>query len=264
MQMGDGMKLDGISGARVIVTAGGSGIGAVIARRFAEAGARVFVCDVDPACVEAQAGEGPEIGACVADVSSSEDVERLFEEARDYLGGLDVLVNNAGIGGPVGCVEELDVDEWRKTLDVNLTGAFLCTRKAAPILKAQRSGSIVSMSSHYGFLGGATRAPYVASKWAIIGFTKTLAIELGPFGVRANAICPGGVEGERLERVMRLEAEQKGITCEQLREEWVRGCSLRTFVTPDDVAAMILFLCSSHGARISGQAIAVDGHTEFL
>jgi NAD(P)-dependent dehydrogenase (short-subunit alcohol dehydrogenase family) len=258
------MELDGISGARVIVTAGGSGIGAVTARRFAEAGARVFICDADPACVEAQAGASPQIGACTADVSSAEDVDRLFDEAQVFLGGLDVLVNNAGIGGPVGCVEDLDVDEWRRTLDVNLTGAFLCTRKAVPILKAQRSGSIVTMSSHYGFLGGPTRAPYVASKWALIGLTKTLAMELGPFGIRANAICPGGVEGERLERVMGLEAEQKGITCEQLREEWVRGCSLRTFVTPDDVAAMILFLCSDHGARISGQALAVDGHTEFL
>jgi NAD(P)-dependent dehydrogenase (short-subunit alcohol dehydrogenase family) len=262
--MGDGMKLDGISGARVIVTAGGSGIGAVIAGRFAAAGARVFVCDVDPACVEAQAGEHPEIGACVADVSSSADVDRLFAQAHAHLGGLDVLVNNAGIGGPVGCIEELDEEEWRRTLDVNLTGAFLCTRRAVPILKAQRSGSIVSMSSHYGFLGGPTRAPYVASKWALIGLTKTLAMELGPFGVRANAICPGGVEGERLERVMRLEAEEKGITCEQLHDEWVRGCSLRTFVSPDDVAAMILFLCSTHGARISGQAVAVDGHTEFI
>jgi NAD(P)-dependent dehydrogenase (short-subunit alcohol dehydrogenase family) len=258
------MRLDGISGVRVIVTAGGSGIGAVTARRFAEAGARVFICDVDPACVDAVGGERAEIGGCTADVSSAEDVDRLFDEAHVFLGGLDVLVNNAGIGGPVGCVEDLDVDEWRRTLDVNLTGAFLCTRKAVPILKAQRSGSIVTMSSHYGFLGGPTRAPYVASKWALIGLTKTLAMELGPFGIRANAICPGGVEGERLERVMRLEAEEKGISCEKLREEWVRGCSLRTFVTPDDVAAMILFLCSDHGARISGQALAVDGHTEFL
>ena len=258
------MRLEGISGARVIVTAGGSGIGCVIARRFAEAGARVFICDVDQSCVSTLAGDFPDIGATVADVASPNDVDRLFDEAHSYLGGLDVLVNNAGVGGPVGCVENLDVDEWRRTLDVNLTGAFLCTRRAVPILKEQRSGSIVNMSSHYGFFGGPTRAPYVASKWAIIGFTKTLAMELGPFGIRANAICPGGVEGERLERVMHCEADEKGITCDELREQWVRGCSLRTFVTPDDVAAMILFLCSDHGARISGQAVAVDGHTEFI
>ena len=257
------MQLAGLEGARVIVTAGGSGIGSVIAGAFADAGAKVFTCDVDEALVERARTAGA-MGATVADVADPADVDRLFDEALASLGGLDVLVNNAGIGGPVACVENVSPEEWRRTLDVNLTGAFLCTRRAAPLLKAQRSGSIVTMSSHYGLLGGPSRSPYVASKWALIGFTKTIAMELGPFGVRANAICPGGVEGERLERVMQLEADEKGITCEQLREEWVRGCSLRTFVKPEDVAAMILFLCSEHGARISGQAIGVDGHTEFI
>ncbi len=258
------MELTGLDGARVVVTAGGSGIGSVVATRFAEAGASVFTCDVDAACLAEAAGSGPGIESCVADVSDEADVDRMFDELLERLGGLDVLVNNAGIGGPVACVEDVPPGEWRRTLDVNLTGAFLCTRRAAPLMKAQRSGSIVNMSSHYGILGGPSRSPYVASKWGIIGFTKTLAMELGPFGVRANAICPGGVEGERLERVIRLESAERGITCEQLREDWVRGCSLRTFVTPDDVAAMIMFLCSDQGARISGQAIGVDGHTEFI
>ncbi len=258
------MELAGIEGARVIVTAGGSGIGSVIARTFAEAGASVFTCDVDSRLVDGVRSGSPAMGATVADVADEADVDRLFDEALAFLGGLDVLVNNAGVGGPVACVEDVPPEEWRRTLDVNLTGAFLCTRRAASILKEQGSGSIVNMSSHYGFFGGPSRSPYVASKWAIIGFTKTIAMELGPFGVRANAICPGGVEGERLERVIRLESEQRGLTCEQLREDWVRGCSLRTFVRPEDVAAMILFLCSEHGARISGQAIGVDGHTEFI
>ena len=258
------MELTGVSGARVIVTAGGSGIGNVIARRFAEAGASVFTCDVDPDLVEALRAGEPAIGIAQADVSRETDVDRLFAEAQARLGGLDVLVNNAGVGGPVACVEDMDLGGWQRTLDVNLTGPFLCTRRAIPLLKEQRSGSIVNMSSHYGLFGGPTRAPYVASKWAIIGFTKTIAMELGPFGVRANSICPGGVEGERLERVMQLEADEKGITCDQLREEWVRGCSLRTFVTPDDVASMIIFLCSEQGRHISGQAIGVDGHTEFI
>ena len=258
------MQLAGLEGARVIVTAGGSGIGGVIAGSFADAGARVFTCDVDAALVERVRAGDRAMGAVVADVAHPADVDRLFDEALAYLGGLDVLVNNAGVGGPVACVENVSPEEWRRTIDVNLTGAFLCTRRAAPVLKEQRSGSIVTMSSHYGLLGGPTRSPYVASKWALIGFTKTIAMELGPFGVRANAICPGGVEGERLERVMQLEADEKGITCEQLREEWVRGCSLRTFVKPEDVAAMILFLCSEQGSRISGQAIGVDGHTEFI
>jgi NAD(P)-dependent dehydrogenase (short-subunit alcohol dehydrogenase family) len=258
------MELTGLSGARVIVTAGGGGIGRVIVRRFAEAGASVFTCDVDRALVEALRSSDPGLGVAVADVADADSVDRFFAEALAQLGGLDVLVNNAGIGGPVACVEDVTPEDWRRTLDVNLTGAFLCTRRAVPVLKEQAAGSVVNMSSHYGVLGGPTRSPYVASKWALIGFTKTLAMELGPFGIRANAICPGGVEGERLERVIEMESEEKGMTCEELREAWVRGCSLRTFVTPDDVAAMILFLCSELGRRISGQAIGVDGHTEFI
>jgi NAD(P)-dependent dehydrogenase (short-subunit alcohol dehydrogenase family) len=258
------MELAGIDGARVLVTAGGSGIGHAIARTFVAAGARVFTCDVDEASVRAAVADGAAHGACLADVSDEGAVDRLFDQALAELGGLDVLVNNAGVGGPVACVEDVPPAEWRRTLDVNLTGAFLCARRAAPIFKAQGSGSIVNMSSHYGFFGGPSRSPYVASKWALIGFTKTIAMELGPFGVRVNAIAPGGVEGERLERVIRLESEQRGITCEQLREDWVRGCSLRTFVRPEDVAAMILFLCSEQGARISGQTVSVDGHTEFI
>ena len=258
------MQLTGLAGARVIVTAGGSGIGNVILKRFLDSGASVFTCDVDPAAVEALRESEPRAGATVADVAREADVDRLFEEAQAHLGGLDVLVNNAGVGGPVACIENVSLADWQRTIDVDLTGAFLCTRRAAPVFKDQRSGSVVIMSSHYGVFGGPTRAPYVASKWGLIGLMKTVAMELGPFGVRANALCPGSVVGERLERVMRLEAEEKGITCEDLREQWVRGCSLRTFVTADDVAAMILFLCSEQGARISGQAIGVDGHTEFI
>jgi len=258
------MRLTGLDGARVLVTAGGSGIGNVIASRFLQSGASVATCDLDDGCVATLREEEPRMSVTVADVASEADVDRVFAEALEWLGGLDILVNNAGVGGPVARVEDVSLDEWRRTLDVNLTGAFLCSRRAAPVLKEQGSGSIVTISSHYGLFGGPNRSPYVASKWALIGFSKTLAMELGPYGVRANAICPGGVEGERLERVMQLEADEKGIACEQLREEWVRGCSLRTFVTPDDVAAMILFLCSDQGARISGQAIGVDGHTEFI
>jgi NAD(P)-dependent dehydrogenase (short-subunit alcohol dehydrogenase family) len=258
------MELTGLGGARVIVTAGGSGIGRVIARRFADADASVFTCDVDDGLVEALRSSDPGIGATVADVADAASVDRFFAEALAHLGGLDVLVNNAGVGGPVACVEEVTPEDWRRTLDVNLTGTFLCTRRAVPALKAQGAGCVVNISSHYGLLGGPARSPYVASKWAVIGFTKTLAMELGPFGIRANAICPGGVEGERLERVIQAESAEKGLTCEQLREAWVRGCSLRTFVTADDVAAAIMFLCSREGRYISGQALGVDGHTEFI
>ena len=154
------MELTGLAGARVIVTAGGSGIGNVIVRRFLDSGASVFTCDVDPGLVETLQADEPRLGATVADVSSEADVDRLFEEAQTRLGGLDVLVNNAGIGGPVACIENVSLADWQRTIDVDLTGAFLCTRRAAPVFKEQRSGSIVIMSSHYGVFGGPTRAPY--------------------------------------------------------------------------------------------------------
>lgn len=250
--------------ARVIVTAGGSGIGRIIAERFAQLGSEVLCCDVDPERVALLDAGVPSIVTAVADVSRSEDVDRLFRLADAQMGGVDVLVNNAGIAGPVAYVEEVPLEDWRRTLDVNLTGAFLCAQRVAPILKQQHSGCIINMSSQYGLFGGPTRSPYVASKWGLIGLTKTLAMELGPFGIRVNAVCPGAVEGERLERVLREEAFKKGTTRDDLREEWVRGCSLRTFVTPEDVAATVLFLASRGGAHISGQALAVDGHTEWV
>jgi NAD(P)-dependent dehydrogenase (short-subunit alcohol dehydrogenase family) len=258
------MKLDGLQGARVLITAGASGICAVVAARFAEQGARVHVSDVDAGALRAFAAGRPNIGVTAADVSRAADVERLYEEALAALGGLDIVVSGAGIAGPVGNIEDIAEPDWRRCLDVNLTGAFLIARRAAPILKRQRSGSIVIISSNYGLWGQRTRSAYVASKWALIGLTKTLAMELGPFGVRANAICPGNVEGERIERVIAAESRAGGMSPEELRELWDQGSSMRTFVTAGDVAATILFACSDAGRHISGQALAVDGHTEFV
>jgi NAD(P)-dependent dehydrogenase (short-subunit alcohol dehydrogenase family) len=258
------MRLDGLKGSRVLVTAGASGICAVVAARFAEQGARVHVCDVDAGALRAFAAGHPGMGATAADVSRAADVDRLYDEALAALGGLDVVVSGAGIAGPVGSIEDIAEEDWRRCLDVNLTGAFLVARRAAPILKRQRGGAIVIISSNYGLFAQRSRSAYVASKWALIGLTKTLAMELGPFGVRANAICPGNVEGERIERVIAAEARAKGMTPQELRALWDQGASMRTFVTADDVADTILFACSGAGRHISGQALAVDGHTEFV
>jgi NAD(P)-dependent dehydrogenase (short-subunit alcohol dehydrogenase family) len=258
------MKLDGLEGARVLVTAGASGICAVVAARFVEQGARVHISDVDAGALRTYAAGHPGIGASACDVASDADVERLYGEALAALGGLDIVVSGAGIAGPVGDIEDIAEEDWRRCLDVNLTGAFLVARRAAPILKRQRSGSVVIISSNYGLWGQRTRSAYVASKWALIGLTKTLAMELGPFGVRANAICPGNVEGERIERVIAAEARAKGMSPEELRALWDQGSSMRTFVTADDVADTILFICSLAGRHISGQALAIDGHTEFV
>jgi NAD(P)-dependent dehydrogenase (short-subunit alcohol dehydrogenase family) len=256
------MTYQGIAGKRVLVTAAASGIGAVIARRFADEGARVHVCDVDAGALETFGAAHPSISATLADVAYPSDIDQLFADVRAGLGGLDVLVNNAGISGPVAPVEEMDDGSWRRTLDVNLTGAFLCAKNAVPLLKEAGGGSIVFMSSNAGTMGLPFRGPYVASKWGLIGFTKTLAMELGPREIRVNAVCPGDVEGERIDRVIEIEARNRRMTKEAVIAERASAVSLRTMVTADDVADLILFVCSEAGAKISGQALVVDGNAE--
>ncbi len=251
-------------GQRVLVTAGAAGIGRVVAQRFLEAGARVHLCDVDARALDEVRAALPEAGVTEADVADEAAVERLFEAAEAQLGGLDVLVNNAGIAGPTKAVEEIELEEWRRTLEVNLTGQFLCARRAVPLLKAAGGGLIVNLSSAAGIFGFPLRTPYAASKWGVIGFTKSLAMELGPDKIRVNAICPGVVEGDRIERVIAAKAAALGIGHEEMRERLLANVSLRSAVTPDDIAAMIVYLASEAGARISGQALSVDGGVEVL
>ena len=259
------MILEDLAGKRVVVTAGASGIGNVIARRFVDAGAVVHTCDVAAERLRVFQEQVPAVSTSVVDVSIPEDVQRLFDDAVANLGGLDILVNNAGIAGPDANVEDIDLDSWCRTLDVNLTGTLLCSQSAIKLLKrAGRGGSIVNISSNVGLMGLARRAPYVASKWAIVGLTRTMSLELGPCGIRVNAICPGDVEGDRIQRVIDMEATARGLSCEQVIAERVEGTALRTFISPHDVASLALFICSEAGARISGQALAVDGHVEHL
>ena len=254
----------GLANKRIVVTAGAAGIGRATAEGFHRAGARVQVCDVDEASLAALATENPAIGRSRADVSDPDQVARLFEDVNRHLGGLDVLINNAGIAGPAGPTEDCGIADWRRTLAVNLDGAFHCLRHAIPMIKAAGAGSIVNISSTAGLYGYPLRAPYVASKWALVGLTKTLAIELGPHGIRANAVCPGSIDGPRMDRVIAAEAAARGVSTASVREAYTRQTSLRCFVAAADIAEMVLFLCSDAGARISGQAMTVDGHTESL
>jgi NAD(P)-dependent dehydrogenase (short-subunit alcohol dehydrogenase family) len=249
------------NGLRVLVTAGGAGIGCAIAQTFLAHGARVQVCDVDE---KALASLPEAIFRTRADVSKLADVDRLFDEVKKNLGGLDVLVNNAGIAGPTGKVEEISPAEWDRCIAVDLNGMFYVTRKAMPLIKAAGGGSIVNLSSIAGRFGFALRTPYSAAKWAVVGFTQSLAVEAGPEGVRVNCIQPGIVEGERVERIMADKAASLGVSREEVRKRMVEGISLKTTVTAQDVADTALFLTLGAGRHISGQAISVCGGARYL
>jgi NAD(P)-dependent dehydrogenase (short-subunit alcohol dehydrogenase family) len=247
---------------RVMITAGGSGIGWAIAKAFADDGAKVHICDIDEKALGAATEEYPQIAATHLDVSSEAAVDGWFDDALDDLGGLDVLVNNAGIKGPTAYVEDIEYKDWRECIDVCLNAQFLCARRAAPVMKDQKSGVIINISSTAGLFGFGMRTPYAAAKWAVIGLTKSLAIELGPHNVRCNAICPGAVRGERINRVIRAEAEHRGVSFAEIEKEMVGGQSIARFVEPTEVADMALFLASPAAKMVTGQAIAVDGHHE--
>ncbi|HET6518890.1 MAG TPA: SDR family oxidoreductase, partial [Geminicoccaceae bacterium] len=228
-------------------------------------GARVFVCDVDEATLAEVRATLPEIGATVADVSDPAAVDRLFDEALAHLGGgLDILVNNAGVAGPTKPVEEVEPEELHRTMAVNVYGQFYCARRAVPLLKAAGGGSIVNLSSAAGRFGFPLRTPYSASKWAVVGFSKSLAIELGPDQIRVNAICPGAVAGPRIDRVIAAKAEARGVSFEEMREAYVAQASMRTLIPPEDIAHMIVYLCSDLGRTVSGQVLGIDGNIEAL
>ena len=256
--------MKGIAGKRVFISAGAGGIGRAIADRFLQAGAHVRLCDIDEAALTRLEGTQNRLSGLRADVADPEQMEVAFQTLAQVLGGLDVLVNNAGISGPTATTESITPADWQRTIDVNLNGAFYCSRLAIPLLKASGGGSIINIASTAGLHGYPLRAPYAASKWALIGFTKTLAMELGPFGIRVNAVCPGSVDGPRIEGVYAAKAAARGVSVEEIREAFRQKSSLRTLIAPDDVAETILFLCSDSGARISGQVLAVDGHTETM
>ncbi|SHF03605.1 NAD(P)-dependent dehydrogenase, short-chain alcohol dehydrogenase family [Litoreibacter ascidiaceicola] len=241
---------------RVLITAGGSGIGFAMGQAFAEAGADVWITDLDVSAVP----DGWR--ASTVDVSSESAMAELFKEVETTWGGVDVLCANAGIAGPTAAVEDVALEDWKTCVSVNLEGAFLAAKFAAPMMKRQGSGAIVLTSSTAGIYGYPNRAPYAAAKWGIIGLMKTLAMELGPNGIRANAICPGAVEGPRMEGVLEREATAKGMTRDEVYEGYAKGTSMRSFVEARDVANMAVFLGSDAARLVSGQVIAVDGHTE--
>jgi len=248
----------------VVVTGGAAGIGRAIAEAFIADGARVAICDADPAAIDDFQKTYPETITQIADVINEEEMESFFGQIEDAWGGVDVVCANAGTGGPAGQIENLDYDEWQHCVATNVHGSFLTCRWAARVMREQGYGLIVLTSSTAGQMGYPLRSPYASAKWALVGLTKTLAMELGSAGVRVNAICPGAVEGERMDRVISNEAAARGLSEDEVKSSYVTGVSMKTWVTADDIAASVLFLASAAGSKISGQILAVDGHTETL
>lgn len=256
--------IESLNGKRVLITAGAHGIGLAIARKFLQAGADVHICDVDAEACRAARAAHPGLSASVTDVSDEAQVLAMFEDVAGRWGKLDALINNAGVSGPTSRLEDTALDAWRTTLDVNLTGTFLCARSAVPLLRAAGGGSIVNISSVAGRLGFSLRTPYSASKFGLAGLTQTWAMELGPDGIRVNSVLPGVVAGDRVERVIAARAAAGGVSNDEMRMQLVEKVSLRRMTQPEDVANQVAFLCSDDGAMVSGQSISVCGNVEHL
>jgi NAD(P)-dependent dehydrogenase (short-subunit alcohol dehydrogenase family) len=254
----------GLKGLRVVVTAGAGGIGLEIVNAFLEEGARVHICDVAEGRIAETVGQSPNLSGSVCDVSDRQAVSSLFSEAIAKLGGIDCLVNNAGIAGPTGRVDEIQPDEWDKTLSVNCTGQFNCVRMAVPHLLKSSNPSIINVSSAAGKFGFQYRSPYAASKWAVIGLTKSLSMELGQFGVRVNAVLPGIVAGERQDAVLMQKAVAKGITLDEMKKVALAQVSIKEMISPCQIADAILCLSSLRFKTVSGQILSIDGDLQAL
>lgn len=253
-----------VGGQRVIITAGAQGIGRAVVDLFAEDGAKLAVCDIDAEAVAALKRAHPNVHAEVADVDDQAAMARFFGSAIEQLGGLDVLVNNAGISGPTARIEDISEEDWEKTMRINVDSQYRCARLAIPHLRKGGNGTILNMSSTAGRLAFPLRTPYAASKWAVVGLTKSLAMELGPFGIRVNAIMPGVVDGERIRRVIGAKAEAAGLSYDEMEKRWLEQVSLRRMVSQKEIAQMMLYLSSDAGRNISGQSISICGNTEIL
>lgn len=248
----------------VLISGGAAGIGRTIAAGFLEGGARVHVIDRSVEHVDEFLAAYPTASATSADISKPEEVESVFADLVDNYGRLSVLINNAGVAGPTAALEDTPIDAWSRCIDVDLNGLFYVTRLAVPLLKKNGGGSIINIASTAALHGYPLRSAYAASKWAQVGLTKTWAMELGPHGIRVNAISPGSVEGPRIDAVIERDAAARGLSPEEVRDVYLRQTSMRTFVSAEDVASMAVFLASGGAARVSGQVIAVDGYTEGL
>lgn len=247
---------------RVLITAGASGIGKEIATAFAGSGAKVCICDINEKALEGAAKDIPGLKTIICDVSKRDQIERMVAASVETLDGMDVLVNNAGIARPTAPVEEADPDEWEAAMTVDVIGTSHVTRLCIPYLKKSAAGSIVVMSSLGGRFGYPNRSADCTAKMGLIGFAKTLSRELGLYNIQANAIAPGAVAGDRIERVLQGRASAEHKTLEEERTAAMSIQSLKRFVDPKDIAALILFVTSDAGKSISGQVLPIDNDAQ--
>ena len=253
-----------MSNNTVLISGAAAGIGRIIAEAFLADGANVHICDASADAIADFMSASPGVTATQADVSNVADVDRVFRDFGQRYDALNILINNAGIAGPAATVDKVDPDDWDQCIAVNLNSAFYMTRLAVPLLKKAGGGSIINMSSSAGLFGTPLRTPYAASKWGLIGLTKTWAMELGPDKIRVNAVCPGCVSGPRIEKVIEKDAAERGVSADEVRDVYLRQSSMRSFVSPEEIADTVLFLASDKAEKISGQALSIDGHTETL
>jgi NAD(P)-dependent dehydrogenase (short-subunit alcohol dehydrogenase family) len=256
-----------MSSKNIIISAAADGIGWTIAKSCLEKGYSVYLSDINQKKID-EINEHPLINNKIfignVDANNPDSVEKYFDAIKEKTSTIDALINNVGIAGPTGKMESLSISDWKNTMEVNINSHFYFTKYAIPLLKANNGGSIINISSTAGLFGLPLRTPYAASKWAVIGITKSLAMELGEFNVRVNAICPGAVSGDRMKRVIEAKAKSTGISEEELQQDYESMASLKTFMDKEDIASMALFLISNEAKRISGQVMTVDGNTERM
>lgn len=248
---------------RVLITAGAAGIGRSIAAAFHEAGAKVWLCDIAEDRLKETAASLPGVGTAICDVADPDAVDGFVARAVADLGGLDFVVNNAGIAGPAAPVEAISTEDWRRVMDVNVNGQFYVARAVVPHLKRNGWGALVCMASVAGKYAFPLRSPYASSKAAVISLARGLSVELGPHKIRVNAIAPGVVSGERIQRVFTDRAKTRGISYDEMEQIALRAVSLKTAVDPEEIADLVLYLCAPTGRAITGQVLSICGGLEY-
>ena len=252
---------------KIIISAGASGIGWATTKICVAKGALVYLCDIDPKAinkVKKHPSYNKRIFVSETDASDETEVIDFFHKIKKKFRNLDALINNVGIAGPTGTIEKLDSSEWENTLHVNVNSHFYFTKQAIPLLKKSNNSSIVNISSTAGIMGYPLRSPYAVSKWGVVGLTKTLAMELGKYKIRVNAVCPGTIKGDRMKRVIKAKAKLMKVSQKLIEKDFISMSSLKSWVTEEDIGNACAFLISNEASKISGQVIAVDGNTEKM